>query len=313
MLRAVFLVLALGLVGAREDDAPPPPRGASRVVEPDPAGLHAAGTGAMAPLMTRLIAAFAGPGGAARVFLEESVLFSALLTALLYLLPMGSVAQAEARAEVLLGQLAVALQAEDRRRVAKDLHDGAGQAITAARLQLLALRRHSGGETETALGRIATHLDEALGQVRRSAWALASPAQAELGLRGALERHCESFGAASGLRLRCGYAPALPPLPPAVEIACYRIVQEALTKIARHAGATAAWVRLDALPGTERQLRLEVGDDGAGPIEPEPAGPGRGLLGIRERAQLLGGSASLEHAAGAGTCLRVTLPLREPL
>jgi signal transduction histidine kinase len=233
-------------------------------------------------------------------------LLALLLGAVLYQLPVRAIARAERRIANLLGRLALTLQEEDRRRIARDLHDGAGQAITAARLELSALR--GAGVAPDVIDRIARQLDEALDEVRRSTHALAPPALAELGLLRALERHCEAFSDAAGLEVRCDVAADLPPLGAEIETACYRIVQEALTNTARHAGATHAWVRLAAGDGG-RRLRLEVGDDGGGMASPGPPGAGHGIEGIRERARLLGGEVALTSDAGSGVRLEVTLPL----
>ncbi len=222
---------------------------------------------------------------------------AALLAAVLFLVPMRTIRSAERRIETLMGQLALTLQEEDRRRIARDLHDGAGQALTAARLQLLALRKH-GPESKT-LDQIAAHLDEALDEVRRSTTALLPPALAELGLRGAIERHCCSFADAAGLAVHCELE-ALPAMPMNVETALYRIVQEALNNTARHAGATSAWVRLEASGGS---LRLEVGDDGVGLTD-----AAIGLDAIRDRARLVGGTVRVVDG-DRGVRVQVTTPI----
>ena len=233
-------------------------------------------------------------------------LFSLLAAALglgLYLVPVRAVAGAERRTHRLLGQLALTLADEDRRRIARDLHDGAGQALTAARLELLALSARAPAEAREALGRIAARLDEAVAEVRRSSAALGPPALEELGFARALERHCEAFADSAGLEVRCQVAP-LPPLAAELELAGYRIVQEALTNVARHARATRASVSVQAAGGS---LCIEVSDDGRG----LPAGeqPGRGLGGIRERAELLGGALRLGSPPGGGATVAVEMPL----
>jgi signal transduction histidine kinase len=176
-----------------------------------------------------------------------ALVFSVLgagLGTVLFLLPVRAIAVAEGRVQNLLGRLALTLQEEDRRRIARDLHDGAGQVLTAARLELLALQG-GGAPSAAALSRIAGHLDEALAEVRRSTAALAPPALAELGLGRALERQCEALADATGLRVRCSAAADLPKLDGEVELACYRIAQEALTNVARHAHANEVAVRLE--------------------------------------------------------------------
>ena len=244
-----------------------------------------------------------------------------LLGSVLYLRPVRAVRAAERRIHLLLGQLALALQEEDRRRIARDLHDGAGQAITAARLELLALTATAITLDPAALKRIASHLDEALSEVRRSTVALGPPALAELGLARALSRHAEAFADAAGLRVSCEVPADVPPLPAELELACYRIVQEALTNVARHARATRAWIRLSLDPARAPTLRLSVEDDGAGLGDrrtdrdgpdregSDPRG-GNGLDNIRERARLLGGEARLLSRESGGLCLEVAFPIR---
>jgi signal transduction histidine kinase len=217
-----------------------------------------------------------------------------LLATVLYRLPLRTVGAAEQRIARLLGQLAISLQENDRRRIARDLHDGAGQALTAARLRLLALKKHA---DPAALEAISAHLDEALDEIRRSTAALLPPALAELGLPGAIERHCRSFGEAAGLSVHCEVA-ALPALPVPVEIACYRIVQEALSNTARHAGATSARVQL-AHAGSA--LRLEVSDNGVG------LGESPGLDSIRERARLVGGELTIVTQPGARLTIEIPI------
>jgi two-component system sensor histidine kinase UhpB len=198
---------------------------------------------------------------------------------LLYLIPARAVAVSRRRIEATLMERAVSYQEEDRRRIARELHDGAGQALTAARLQLMALREDI--RDVDAVDRILKSLDEAIDEVRRSTSALAPPALAELGLLGALEQHCEAFALASQLRVSCEVPDRLPPLPASVELSCYRIAQEALHNTARHAGAKNAWVRLQA-KGSE--LLLSIGDNGVG-LLPQSS-PGLGLDSIAERVRL---------------------------
>ncbi len=243
------------------------------------------------------------------------LLISVLLSMVLYVVPMRAVAGAEARVAALMARLALTLKEEERRRIARDLHDGAGQAITAARLRLLALRRTAGDDE--AIAAIAGHLDEALEEVRRSTQILAPPALTELGLFGALSRHCDGFSRAAGLQVTCEAADGLRPVPPAIETASYRIIQEALTNIVRHAGATRARVRLST---SASALRLEVSDDGVGLAggerngrgskEAPSGGDGRGLRGIKERAELLGGQ--VRFLRGPGTQIVVEFPLDAP-
>jgi signal transduction histidine kinase len=223
-----------------------------------------------------------------------------LLSVLLYMVPHRAAAVAKRRVETAINERVLTLQEEDRRRIARELHDGAGQALTAARLQLIALRE---AVPQELVQQVIASVDVAIDEIRRSTNALAPPALAELGLRGALARHCEQFASASGLDVRLDAPPALKQLPAYAETAIYRIVQEGLTNVARHASAKRAWVVLAAGPTS---IQLEVGDDGAGI---EEARPGFGLDSIRQRARLAGGTCEVLGGPGPGVRLRVTLPL----
>lgn len=230
-----------------------------------------------------------------------SALLSVLLGVLLYLLPTRAIAAAERRIAALMAQLALTLREEERGRIARDLHDGAGQALTAARLHLAALRKSAPPEAAGRVAAVAGHIDEAMEEIRRSTAALRPPALAELGLRGAIERHGEAVAAAAGLEVSMRID--LPVIREAhVETALYRIVQEALTNVARHAGASRVEV---ALRGEGGALRLSVADDGRG-----GAGQGRGggLASIEERARLLGGEVRFIDE-GSGFRVEVDVPL----
>lgn len=224
-----------------------------------------------------------------------------LLAVVLYLVPIHTVAIAQKRITTLLGELALTIQEEDRRRIARDLHDGAGQAMTAARLRLQALS--ATGSEPQAVAEISKLLDNAIGEVRRSVYTLSPPALTELGLAGALKHHCETFAAATGLKVLCELD-ELPTLRPKVETACYRIVQEALANSARHAGARRVWVQLSR---QDTELHLSIYDDGT--VSSEQITEGIGLLGIRERAKLLGGHADITVAPEKSLRVEVRIPL----
>ena len=224
---------------------------------------------------------------------------AALLGVLLYVVPKGAVEATKKRVESAMAERALTLQEEDRRRIARELHDGAGQALTAARLQLAALRETAEPHHE-AIRQILVHIDEAIEEVRRSTTALAPPAIAEFGLAGAIERHCESFASASGLFVDVEIAEPLPAMREYLETACYRVMQEALSNAVRHAGARRVWVKLAC---SERTVELEIGDDGIGLRD---ASNGFGLGSIRDRVRLAGGSVEVR---GPGTRIQVRLPL----
>jgi signal transduction histidine kinase len=228
---------------------------------------------------------------------------AALFGALLYVMPARAAEATRKKIERSMTERAITQAEEDRRRIARELHDGAGQALTAARLQLAALRQNVVGHRDE-IEQILACVDEAMNEVRHSTSALAPPALAEFGLRGAIQRHCQSFSAASHLPVRFDAPLPLPPLAAITESTCYRIVQEALHNAARHAGGKQAWVRIEIWGD---HLRLEVGDDGPG--LPDEAKGGFGLESIRDRAKLAGGSAKLVERRGPGPRIVVTLPL----
>src|SRR5581483_8801173 len=224
---------------------------------------------------------------------------------LLLLVPSRAVAATRREVAELMRKQAAALQHEDRRRIASELHDGAGQALTAAHLQLEAMR--AGGRADVAqIDLVLRLVEDAMDEIRRSTAALAPPALAELGLGPALVRHCAVFSSATGIDVQHEVGAELPELPAPVEIACYRVAQEALQNVARHAGAAHAWLRVWANGG---QLVLEVEDDGVGP----PAADDElQLRTIRERAKLMNAELMLQRGARSGLRVRLEVPLPAP-
>jgi signal transduction histidine kinase len=208
----------------------------------------------------------------------------------------------------------VTAREEERRRLRRDLHDGLGADLAALNLQVGALRPLIERDPAAAAGRVPGLQDDiraAIGDIRRLVYGLRPPAIDELGLVGALRARAgqyEGDGAAGEARLRISVdaPPELPDLPAAVEVAAYWIVQEALTNVAKHAGARAATVRLGVEGGA---LVVEVVDDGVG--LPAERGIGVGLRSMRERAEELGGACTVEPVPGCGTIVAARLPLPE--
>jgi len=224
------------------------------------------------------------------------LLLASILGALLFLFPVRTVAGAEERIAALLAERRVALQDEERRRIARELHDGAGQALTAARLQLLALRKR--GLTAEDAAQVEHHLDEALEEVRRSTSALLPAPLAALGFLGAVRKHVASYARATGVDISLEVPDQLPELPPPMAAGLYRIVQEALHNTVRHAGAARASVRVSH---ARDALSLEFDDDGRG--FPDQASS----QSIRERVAGLGGA--VDWPDPGRSSLRVRIPL----
>ena len=219
-----------------------------------------------------------------------------------------------------LSSRAVLLQEAERRVIARELHDSAGQALTAIRinLQIIAQLAEAGPDPATAAtraekvarlaGRTLTIADATLEEIRRAVSMLGPAILDDVGLVAAIQRLCDDFGERSELRIDCELDDPPPAgLSPAIESVCYRVAQEALTNVARHAEATRVHVGLTIGP----KISLEIRDNGRGftpGLAPRPTIGGRGLVGMRERVELLGGTIRIETSPGSGTCVMVDLP-----
>ena len=200
----------------------------------------------------------------------------------------------------------VTAREEERRRLRRDLHDGLGPQLSSQTLTLSAIKKLLRQDPESAdrlLGNAIVHAQEAVSDIRRLVYALRPPALDDLGLRGALEEQLNQYRT-SGIVLTLESPQTLPPLPAAVEMACYRIVQEAVTNVVRHAHATCATVSLDLY---EELLVVEVKDNGQG--LPPGVRRGVGLSSLQERAEELGGTCLIETLSQGGTRVCARLPL----
>jgi len=202
----------------------------------------------------------------------------------------------------------VTAREEERRRLRRDLHDGLGPNLGSLPLKLdLAadLAEDDPAAARELLRSLKEQARTAVSDVRRLVHDLRPPSLDELGLVGAVREQAARF-AQHGLRITVEAPERLADLPAAVEVAAYRIAQEALTNVVRHAEARTCVVRLalDEPPGT---LRLEVTDDGRG--MPTLCRAGVGLISMRERAEELGGSCLVEAPAQGGTRVQAVLSL----
>jgi signal transduction histidine kinase len=214
----------------------------------------------------------------------------------------------------------VSTREEERRRLRRDLHDGLGTQLAALAIQAGALRatieRDPVAAGEQAV-ELRAELRAAVADIRRLVHGMRPPALDELGLIGALRQRAARYGAGGAYLTADGAAPGaealavtviapddLPPLPAAVEVAILRIVDEALTNVAKHAAARSCFVRLSFDDG----LRLTIEDDGVGIAANRVAGVG--LLSMRERAEELGGRFEIaRREGGSGTLLIARFPL----
>ena len=200
-------------------------------------------------------------------------------------------------------------QEEERRTIARELHDEVGQALTAIRVELDVAERaigSTGGTTPLAEAQSIT--DGALQTVRNLSQLLHPAALDDLGLPAVIDSALRGLSRRYNIRGTLHQVDLPARLPREIELAAYRIVQEGLTNVARHARASRCDVRLMQLDG---QLVVEVEDDGVGFIEDMDrpiVSRGLGLVSIKERASRLGGTFSILSRPGAGTRLVVSLP-----
>ena len=192
----------------------------------------------------------------------------------------------------------------ERRRLARELHDETGQALTSVLLGLKAVETTE--DAPAALASLRELVVATLQDVRRLAVELRPKALDDFGLVPAVERLVETFTEATGISVDFESQLGTERLPPEVETTLYRTVQEALTNIAKHAGATRVSVLLVRRPGLVNAL---IEDDGHGFGAEDEAQGGMGLAGMRERLALLEGRLQIESGPGTGTSLVAEVPL----
>ena len=212
-----------------------------------------------------------------------------------------------ANLDLLRGRLALA-EEEERSRLARELHDGAGQYLTALGLGLQALSDIAlpGSDVDRRVEQLRSLTDRLGSELHGIAVRLRPKALDDFGLEAALTGYAQEWAQRFGIRVDMHANLGTGRLPAVMENALYRIVQEALTNIAKHSGATRAAVMVERRGG---QVHTIVEDDGKGfdadaPRQPDGKG-GLGLSGIRERAELLGGVVEVESVPGKGTTLFV--------
>ncbi len=199
----------------------------------------------------------------------------------------------------------------ERRRISRELHDQTGQSLTAIKMNLERALRDSGSV------QIARRLNESLGMIEQTITEIRDLARDlrpslldDLGLVPALRSYCNLMADRLGISVEFVAEVATDRLDPKVETTCYRVAQEALTNVAKHARATHVRVEL-CLRGTD--LNLLIVDDGSGfnvtqALTQAAAGASIGVLGMRERAALIGGKVSITSGSGLGTEVRAVIP-----
>ena len=202
------------------------------------------------------------------------------------------------------GRRALEAQEAERLRIARGLHDEVGQVLTGVLLQLDSIAT-AGGDREADVAETKRAVRGALEEVRRIARELRPEMLEQLGLVSALTELSRRFADQSGVRVRPSFAEGLPGLSGAAELAVYRVAQESLTNVARHAGASAVDVSLQ--PGVGSVV-LRVSDNGRGISEDVDVIGHGGLRGMRERALLVGGALAVKPGHGGGTEVRLEVP-----
>jgi signal transduction histidine kinase len=197
---------------------------------------------------------------------------------------------------------------EERRMLSHELHDELGQTLTALKLRLQMLARDPSTTTRAAIDEAVGLVDGMVTRVRELALHLRPIMLDEIGLEAALRARVEEQGYLSGIAMRLEIDGLKQRLHPDLENTCFRIAQEAITNVVRHAGAKHASVRVHC---NAERLKLSVSDDGRGmspqDLAMQASGEKLGLVGMRERVRALGGE--LRLSSRAGTCVEIDLPV----
>jgi signal transduction histidine kinase len=202
-----------------------------------------------------------------------------------------------------LSKRLLSVQEQERVRIAREVHDELGQALTAMKIDLQQLgNQHR--DLQEPLGGIGRTIDEIVDLVRRIAADLRPAILDDLGVTAALEQQLRRLRESTGIATTLTVAEE-PVIDMLTGANLYRIAQEALNNVVRHANATAVEVTLALADGN---AVLTVKDNGHG-MPPSTDPKSLGLLGIRERAELLGGSVAIDSRPGEGTMVTATLPL----
>jgi PAS domain S-box-containing protein len=210
-----------------------------------------------------------------------------------------------------LSRRLLGVQEEERGRLARDLHDEVGQALTALKIQLESLQLAADPVLRARVAEGVETVQHTLERVRQLSLSLRPSQLDDLGLAAALRSHVNRQAVVAGFAAHFDAAEAPRDVAPDTETACFRVAQEAINNVVRHARARNVWVRLFDAAG---RLTLSVRDDGSGfDVESvrgrAASGASLGLVGMEERIALAGGSLELRAAPGQGTVVLATFPL----
>lgn len=199
---------------------------------------------------------------------------------------------------------------DERMRISRELHDELGQLLTAQLMDIRDLQNDLTIPPVTLferLEKIHNQAYEVTVKVRRLAHDLRPPLLSTLGLKQAIEVHCSKFSNHSHIPITVEIENEVSELPDVYGIILYRILQEALTNIAKHANADRVWVEINL---EDDRINLTVQDNGRGLSDPNSPVNGIGIIGMKERVALVGGEISIRSGKNGGTILSVSLPLK---
>ncbi len=225
-----------------------------------------------------------------------------------------ALAEAKAGLQALSNRM-LEIQEAERRRIARELHDEIGQALTAVKIHLNTAKRRVPEEAGVHLEESIRVTEFALARVRELSLDLRPPQLDDLGLVSALRWQIDRQLGVAGIAVNFISQPELPRLRPELESTCFRVAQEAITNILRHAGATEVEMRLTS---TDEILQLMIKDDGkgfdlTGKRQWVLAGNSVGLLGMQERVALVGGTIEITSTPGCGAQIKAEFPLSAPV
>lgn len=202
-------------------------------------------------------------------------------------------------------------QEEERKRLSRELHDDTAQLLFAQLLTITTVRASASGDTLRLTQELERMTVQSLESVRRLALELRPPALDDLGLFDALGELCQRFSDQLGIPVTFEHRGSRSRVPTEVELVVYRVAQEALTNVAKHAAADHVWVQFDR---GEEEMTISIRDDGKGidpsvPRRPDETGLGLGLFGMEERVALAGGSFRIWRRGSRGTEVFALIPL----
>jgi signal transduction histidine kinase len=219
--------------------------------------------------------------------------------------------QENERALKALSDRMLVVQEEERTRIAREIHDDLGQTLTALKMDVIGLMEKSADTPSTSAirQRVLETLDATVSSVQRIAAELRPSILDDLGLAETIESEARAFEERTGIECEVSLPEDLARVNNVVATAVYRIIQEALTNVARHSNAAGVELRVRF---RDADVLIEIRDDGRG-ITSQEVGSVRslGLIGIRERAELIGGTTRFEGIAGRGTIISVRIPMPE--